>query len=147
MAEMTKYEPGTPSWVDLGTPDPAEASRFYSDLFDWTIEEGPPEFGGYRMCLLDGKPVAGLGPQTNTDMPPYWTTYVTRRRRRRDRCGHHRGRRHDHRRSARCDGCRPHGRRLRPSRRGVLDLATRHPPRRGDRQRAQHVVLERVDHP
>ena len=77
MAEMTKYEPGVPSWVDLGTPDPAEASRFYSDLFRWTIEEGPPEFGGYRMCLLDGKPVAGLGPQANTDMPPYWTTYVT----------------------------------------------------------------------
>jgi predicted enzyme related to lactoylglutathione lyase len=76
MAEMAKYEPGTPSWVDLGTPDPAAASRFYSDLFNWTIEEGPPEFGGYRMCLLDGKPVAGLGPQANADMPPYWTTYV-----------------------------------------------------------------------
>ena len=55
MAVMTKYDPGIPSWVDLGTPDPAEASRFYSDLFGWTIEEGPPEFGGYRMCLLDGQ--------------------------------------------------------------------------------------------
>jgi predicted enzyme related to lactoylglutathione lyase len=77
VAEMTKYEPGTPSWVDLGTPDVAAASRFYSDLFGWTIDEGPPEAGGYRMCMLDGKPVAGLGPQGNPDMPPWWTTYVS----------------------------------------------------------------------
>lgn len=77
MPEMTKYEPGTPSWVDLGTPDPVDASRFYSGLFGWTITEGPPESGGYRMCMLDDKPVAGLGPQTATDMPPWWTTYIT----------------------------------------------------------------------
>lgn len=77
MPEMTRYEPGTPSWVDLGTSDPADASRFYSELFGWSIEEGPPEAGGYRMCMLGGKPVAGLGPQMNPDMPPWWTTYVT----------------------------------------------------------------------
>ena len=77
MPEITKYAPGTPSWVDLGTPDPTDASRFYSGLFGWTIEEGPPEAGGYRMCLLDGKPVAGLGPQMNHDMPPFWTTYIS----------------------------------------------------------------------
>ena len=74
---MTKYEPGTPSWVDLGTPDPKEASRFYSDLFEWTITEGPPEAGGYRMCLLGDKPVAGLGPQMNPDAPPSWGTYIS----------------------------------------------------------------------
>lgn len=77
MPEMTKYEPGTPSWVDLGTSDADDAARFYSGLFGWSIEEGPPEAGGYRMCMLDGKPVAGLGPQMNPDMPPWWTTYVT----------------------------------------------------------------------
>lgn len=77
MTEMTKYEPGTPSWVDLGAPDPVEASRFYSGLFGWTIEEGLPEAGGYRICLLDGKPVAGLGPQMDTNTPPYWTTYIS----------------------------------------------------------------------
>jgi predicted enzyme related to lactoylglutathione lyase len=77
MPEMTKYEPGTPSWVDLGTPDPAAASRFYSGLFGWTIEEGPPEAGGYQMCMLGDKPVAGLGPQMNGDMPPFWTTYIS----------------------------------------------------------------------
>jgi len=77
MPLMTKYEPGTPSWVDLGTPDPNEASRFYSDLFGWTITEGPPEAGGYRMCLLDDKPVAGLGPQMNPNGPPSWATYIS----------------------------------------------------------------------
>jgi predicted enzyme related to lactoylglutathione lyase len=29
------------------------------------------------MCLLHGKPVAGLGPQMQPDIPPYWTTYVS----------------------------------------------------------------------
>jgi predicted enzyme related to lactoylglutathione lyase len=77
MPQMTKYEPGTPSWVDLGTSDPVDASRFYSGLFGWTIEEGPPEAGGYRMCMLGDKAIAGLGVQTNTDMPPWWTTYIT----------------------------------------------------------------------
>jgi uncharacterized protein len=77
MALMTKYEPGTPSWVDLGTSDPAEASRFYSELFGWTIDEGPPEAGGYRMCMLDDQAVAGLGPQMNADMPPSWSTYIS----------------------------------------------------------------------
>jgi predicted enzyme related to lactoylglutathione lyase len=29
------------------------------------------------MFMLQGKQVAGLGPQMNTDMPPFWTVYVT----------------------------------------------------------------------
>jgi uncharacterized protein len=77
MPEMTKYEPGTPSWVDLNTPDPDDASRFYSGLFGWTISEGPPEAGGYRMCLLGDKAVAGLGPPMGDDQPPRWWTYVS----------------------------------------------------------------------
>ncbi len=77
MSERTSYPPGTPSWVDLGTPDPAAASEFYSGLFGWEIMEGPPETGGYRMCMLRGQPVAGLGPQQSTEMPPWWTTYIS----------------------------------------------------------------------
>ncbi len=75
--EVTSYAPGTPSWVDLGTPDAAGSAAFYSGLFGWEITEGPPEDGGYRMCMLNGHAVAGMGPQMNADMPPYWTTYVT----------------------------------------------------------------------
>ncbi len=77
MPDITSYLPGTPSWVDLGTPEPDDAARFYSGVFGWVIDAGPPEAGGYRMCLLDGKPVAGIGSQANPDMPPWWTTYVS----------------------------------------------------------------------
>ena len=45
MAEMTGYENGTPSWVDIGTPDVQAAGEFYSALFGWDIEYGPAEMG------------------------------------------------------------------------------------------------------
>ena len=78
MPEPTSYAPGTPSWVDLGTPDTDATTAFYGGLFGWTAEMDPrPEAGGYGMFSLDGKRVAGLGPQQNTDMPPFWTVYVT----------------------------------------------------------------------
>ncbi|HEY6424286.1 MAG TPA: VOC family protein [Pseudonocardiaceae bacterium] len=75
--EMTPYEPGTPSWVDLGSPDPVASAAFYSALFGWDAMDGGPEAGGYRMCSLGGKPVAGIGAQQQTGMRPYWTTYVS----------------------------------------------------------------------
>ena len=74
--EMDHYEHGIPSWVDLGTPDPTAAAAFYGGLFGWESFEGPPEAGGYRMELLRGRTVAGIGPAMNPG-PPYWTTYVT----------------------------------------------------------------------
>ena len=78
MAERTHHEPGTPSWVDLGSPDPTAAGAFYGGLFGWQAEMDPrPEAGGYGIFTLRGKPVAGLGPQMNPDRPPYWTVYVT----------------------------------------------------------------------
>ena len=38
--EMTSYEPGVPSWVDLGTPDLDKAAAFYSGLFGWECPRG-----------------------------------------------------------------------------------------------------------
>jgi predicted enzyme related to lactoylglutathione lyase len=73
--EIETYEHGVPSWVDLGTGDIAKAGAFYSALFGWTVNEGPPEAGGYAIAELRGKPVAGLGPQQNPG-PPVWATYV-----------------------------------------------------------------------
>jgi predicted enzyme related to lactoylglutathione lyase len=73
--EVERYEHGVPSWVDLGTPDIAKAAEFYSSLFGWNVEMGPPEAGGYSIATLRGKTVAGLGPQMNPG-PPHWTTYV-----------------------------------------------------------------------
>ncbi len=78
MGERTSYAPGTPSWVDLGSPDTGAAATFYGGLFGWEAEIDPrPEAGGYGMFTLHGKQVAGLGPQMNTEMPPYWSVYVT----------------------------------------------------------------------
>jgi predicted enzyme related to lactoylglutathione lyase len=77
MTDTTEYAPGTPSWVDLGTPDIPAAATFYGTLFGWTAEPiDDPDAGGYTMLSLDGKLVAALGPQQNPG-PPYWTTYVS----------------------------------------------------------------------
>ena len=59
----TAWPSGTPCWVDLGVDDIDRAVTFYAELFGWDIQPGPPEAGGYRMCLKDGRPVAGIGPK------------------------------------------------------------------------------------
>ncbi len=74
--EYERYDDGVPSWVDLGSPDLAKAKEFYGGLFGWECPEGPAEAGGYSVCTLHGKTVAGLGPQMNPDFPPVWMTYV-----------------------------------------------------------------------
>ena len=75
--EVSSHAAGTPSWIDLGTPDVEAAKSFYGGLFGWAAETDPrPEAGGYTMCRLRGKAVAGLGPKMNPG-PPLWTTYIT----------------------------------------------------------------------
>lgn len=75
--EKDSYDHGVPSWIDLGTPDIDASATFYSELFGWTVEEETdPDAGGYRMCTMRGRAVAGLGPQMSPG-PPFWTTYVT----------------------------------------------------------------------
>jgi predicted enzyme related to lactoylglutathione lyase len=79
MPEVKEYAPGTPSWVDLGSPDIEASARFYGGLFGWTFESAGPveETGGYGMFTLNGLNVAGIGPQMDADQPPYWTMYVS----------------------------------------------------------------------
>ena len=76
MAERSGYEPGTPSWVDLTTPDLDAAKRFYGELFGWEFEDAGAEAGHYHQALLRGKRVAGLGPNP-PESPPmaFWSTY------------------------------------------------------------------------
>ena len=73
--EMTSYQPGTPSWVDIGVPDMDAAVAFYGALFGWEFTEGAEETGGYRQALLNGKSVAGFGPKMDPG-PPFWATYI-----------------------------------------------------------------------
>jgi len=77
LAEFDSYPAGTPSWVDLSTPDPAKAESFYGGLFGWEVKEQGPEAGGYAMFTKSGKNVAGIGPVMGEGQPTVWTTYVT----------------------------------------------------------------------
>jgi len=79
MSERTSYEPGTPSWVDLATPDPAAAKRFYGELFGWEAEDAGPEeeTGGYAMFSLRGKLIAGVSGLMSPEQPAVWSTYVS----------------------------------------------------------------------
>jgi uncharacterized protein len=73
----TPWPAGTPCWVDLGTDDVARATTFYSTLFGWDTQVGPPEAGGYVMCQIQGKAVAGIGPKMGpAEVPTAWTTYL-----------------------------------------------------------------------
>jgi predicted enzyme related to lactoylglutathione lyase len=79
MSERTSYVPGTPCWVDLGTPDVEAAARFYGELFGWVVPERPDsaEMGGYRRAELNGKDVAGVMPLMQEGQPPAWSTYIS----------------------------------------------------------------------
>jgi uncharacterized protein len=73
----TPWPAGTPCWVDLGTDDVARATTFYSTLFGWDTQVGPPESGGYVMCEIQGRAVAGIGPKMGpAEVPTAWTTYL-----------------------------------------------------------------------
>lgn len=69
------YAPGMPCWNDIGSPDPAATAAFYSALFGWEVLDLGDEAGGYRMCSLQGRTVAGIGPQQVAGVPPWWATY------------------------------------------------------------------------
>jgi uncharacterized protein len=73
----TAWPAGTPCWVDLSADDVAKATTFYSTLFGWETQAGPPESGGYVMCEVDGRPAAGLAPKMGpAEQPSVWTTYL-----------------------------------------------------------------------
>jgi predicted enzyme related to lactoylglutathione lyase len=78
MSERTSYAPGTPSWVDLGSPDLDAAVEFYSGLFGWQVPESEnvEQTGGYRRATKDGADVAGMMPLMAEGQPPVWSSYV-----------------------------------------------------------------------
>ena len=75
MPEMTRYEHGVPSWVDIGTHDPSAGVRFYSELFGWEGQDMGEEAGHYTIVSKNGKQVAAISPAQDPG-PPRWTTYV-----------------------------------------------------------------------
>jgi predicted enzyme related to lactoylglutathione lyase len=75
MPEMTRYEHGVPSWVDIGTADPEAGLRFYAELFGWEGQDMGEEAGHYTIASKAGKQVAAISPAQDP-RPPRWTTYI-----------------------------------------------------------------------
>jgi predicted enzyme related to lactoylglutathione lyase len=85
MPQMRSYQPGTPCWVDLSSPDPAGAQAFYGGLFGWdahTIQD--PATGGYTFFTMadtiggtEGHELAAVMSTMDETQPPAWTTYVS----------------------------------------------------------------------
>lgn len=77
MPTVTAYEPGTPSWVDLASPDLPASVAFYTALFGWKANDQGEEAGHYTLFEMGGLPVAGAGPIMMEGQPPAWTSYVS----------------------------------------------------------------------
>jgi predicted enzyme related to lactoylglutathione lyase len=80
MSTRDGYEPGTPCWVDLMSPDVDTSKAFYTGLFRWDAEDQFDDEGTriYTNFLRDGQVVAGMGGQMPgmEGAPPVWNTYV-----------------------------------------------------------------------
>jgi predicted enzyme related to lactoylglutathione lyase len=66
-------DPGSLAWVELLTPDPAKAERFYTQLLGWGTETqqlGPLR---YTSFLAQGRPTAGM--MGGQGSPPSWSLY------------------------------------------------------------------------
>jgi uncharacterized protein len=79
MSERASYAPGTPCWIDLGTPDQDAAAEFYGALFGWSVEEdeNAEQTGGYRVAMLRNKAIGGVMKLMKEGQPPAWLTYIS----------------------------------------------------------------------
>jgi predicted enzyme related to lactoylglutathione lyase len=72
----TTYAPGTPCWIDLGSPDLAAAARFYSELFGWEAQDMGEQMGHYTFFRQGGRTVGAAGPLMSPQQPVAWQTYI-----------------------------------------------------------------------
>lgn len=56
----TAKQAGTPTWLDLMTPNMDESKAFYRAVLGWEYNGGEPEFGGYTTATVAGQQAAGL---------------------------------------------------------------------------------------
>jgi predicted enzyme related to lactoylglutathione lyase len=68
---------GTPTWIDLLTPDIDAARAFYQTIFGWEYDIGNPDFGGYTTARTGDRMKAGLMNNQPGDapMPAAWSLY------------------------------------------------------------------------
>ena len=133
MSERTSYAPGTPCWVDLGSPDLEASVEFYG---------GAVRLGGAGAAETPSRPAATAGRRRTASRrrrddaadaggPAAGLDHLRLgRRRRRDRGRGQGGRRQRDRRADGRDGPRQDGGLRRPDRRRLRDLAAGHVRRR-----------------
>jgi uncharacterized protein len=79
MPKFDSYVQGTPSYVELITPDQAAAKEFYGPLFGWELEDVPMGDAGYYVTVSkEGDSVAGIGGQMPelAGHPAFWGVYL-----------------------------------------------------------------------
>ncbi len=62
--------------VELATHDVAQAKKFYSQLFDWKMEDMPMPDGAYTMIGVGDGTGGGLMKHPMPDAPALWLPYV-----------------------------------------------------------------------
>jgi len=81
MAQVSGYDDGQFSWVDLSSHDMNAAKAFYGSVFGWTCtdqetRDRPP----YALFSLEGRGVGGLGQMSDEmkamGIPPTWNSYI-----------------------------------------------------------------------
>jgi len=85
MPKIESYAQGTPSYVELQTPDQKAAKAFYGALFGWEVDEVPLDDEGsdggnvYMTAALQGDAVAGISGQMAemAGHPAFWGVYLT----------------------------------------------------------------------
>jgi predicted enzyme related to lactoylglutathione lyase len=82
MPKIDSYQQGTPSYVELMTPDQRAAAEFYRGVFGWEIAESPlPEEAGggvYLQGQVSGDTVCGISGQMPglEGHPAFWGVYL-----------------------------------------------------------------------
>jgi uncharacterized protein len=79
MTQVDKHDPGSFSWTELSTTDPAAAKAFYTSLFGWGSVDSPAGPDMVYTTLKKGDRSVGALYQDakEKNIPPHWNTYVT----------------------------------------------------------------------
>jgi len=80
MAIFESYDQGTPSYIELVTPDQKAAEAFYGPLFGWSFTSTDmPDGGVYTQSNIEGDTIAGISGQMPglEGHPAFWGVYLT----------------------------------------------------------------------
>jgi predicted enzyme related to lactoylglutathione lyase len=79
MTKFGHYEQGTPSWIELMTPDQSAAQTFYSGLFGWSYDDHDlGDMGHYLIPKIEDDEIGGISGQMPgmEGHPAVWGVYL-----------------------------------------------------------------------